>query len=141
MGVTMSDTDAEATTTILRTPAAVIAAAYLVGLLFGELSRPASMFASPPVVYLATVFVCGAFLAPARWFRAQPALHWIWMFAAAGIATARAVAMALWLYSQQPDGAWFIKALGDLFVAGLLWVAAIAVWRSTRVTGALRVRG
>jgi hypothetical protein len=137
----MTDTDAEATTTILRTPAAVIAAAYLLGRLFGELSRPASMFASPPAVYLVTLFVCGAFLAPARWFHARPALLWIWMFVAAGIATARAIALALWLYSQQPDGAWLIKALGDLFVAGLLWMAAVAVWRSTHVTTGLRVRG
>jgi drug/metabolite transporter (DMT)-like permease len=125
----VADTDAEATSTLLRAPAAVIAAAYVLGLTLGELSRPISASASPLAVFAATALICAPFLMPSRWFRAHPAALWIWMAGAAALATARAVAMALWLYSPQPDPAWFVKALGDLFVAGLLWMAAVAVWR------------
>ena len=129
----IEDTDAADTPTrLLRAPAAVVAAAYIAGLLTGAVARPALTAPSAGVVFLLTAFVCGPFLLPTRWFRRQPSLLWGWMFAAAVMATTRAVTMAAWLYPRLPLDAWFVKAVVDLVVCALLWTAAIAVWRSSR---------
>ena len=124
--------DADPATVVLRAPAAAIAAAYVVGLFYGVAARPLSAPGWSAVLVLFTVLVCGPFLMPARWFRRQPSLLWGWMLAAALMATTRAVAMAVWLFSRLPLDAWLVKTVVDLVVCSLLWVAAVAVWRAGR---------
>lgn len=124
-----TDADAAAAVTLLRAPAAVIAGGFLVGLIAGEVTRPAASPPSSPVTYLITAFVCAPFLLPFSRPRARRALCQ-WMFAAAAVATGRAVVLALWLYSRRPLDAWMLKTAFDMAVSGVLWVAAFAVWRT-----------
>jgi hypothetical protein len=115
---------------LVRAPAAVAAAAFVVGVTTGGIVGPftASGPASP-VTYLLTLAICAPFLLPTAWYRRHRAL-WFWMAAAAALATVRAVFMAGFLLPYQPVGPWLLKISMDLLAAAVLWIAAIAVYRA-----------
>lgn len=120
------ESDAAATATLLRVPAALAAGGFVVGLVTGALVGPLSELPALAVTYVLTPIVCTPFLIPTAWYARHPALR-LWMTAAAAIATVRAVVMAGYLLPFQPWSAWLVKAAVDLFVAVVLWLAVFAV--------------
>ena len=130
MVVIERDSDAIATTTLLRAPAAIIAGAYVVGLVIGESARPLSADPLSIGFYACTALVLLPFVLPSRWFDRAPALLNAWLVAGAAIATARAAFMAGWLFPRLPLTSWLTKLLFDLVLVAALWIAAIATRRS-----------
>ena len=130
--VVEGDSDAIATTTLLRAPAAVIAGAYVVGLVIGESARPLSVDPLSIGFYACAALVLLPFVLPSRWFDRAPALLNAWLVAGAAIATARAAFMAGWLFPRLPLTSWLTKLLFDLVLVAALWVAAIANRRSSQ---------
>jgi hypothetical protein len=118
--------------TLLRAPAAVIAGAYVVGLIVGESARPLSAEPLPVAFYAATAIVLLPFVLPTRWFRAAPGILAAWMIASAIVATARAAFMAGWLFPRLPLASWVTKLTFDLVVVAALWIAAVATRRRDR---------
>jgi hypothetical protein len=129
MAVIERDSDAIATTTLLRAPAAVIAGAYVVGLAIGESARPLSADPLSIGFYLCTALVLLPFMLPARWFERAPAVLNAWLVAGAIIATARAAFMAGWLFPRLPLTSWMTKLLLDLVLVAALWLAALGARR------------
>jgi hypothetical protein len=117
---------AGAKVTLLRAPAAVMAGAYVVGLMLGESAKPLSAEPLSLAFYAATALVLAPFLLPSRWFRRWPRFLGAWMLAAAIIVTARAAFMAGWLFPRLPVTGWLTKLTLDLVVAGALWVATLS---------------
>ena len=114
---------------LLRAPAALAAWAFVVGVAVGAIAgpfAPGPVAAGSPATYLLTLAVCVPFLLPTAWYRRHRVL-WIWMTAAAALATLRAVFMAGFLLPHQPIGAWLLKTTMDLLAAAALWLAAIAI--------------
>jgi hypothetical protein len=115
---------------LLRAPAAVAAGAFLVGLGTGAVVAPLGTEASPSAItYVVTMAVCAPFLLPTAWYRRYRTL-WLWMAAAAAIATVRAVFMAGFLLPHQSPGPWLLKTAMDLLAAGILWLATLAMRRA-----------
>ena len=125
---------------LLRAPAAVGAGAFVAGVAAGAITAPFlpdSGATSPSTgTYLITLAICLPFLLPTAWYRRHRAL-WMWMAAAAVLATGRAVFMAGFLLPYQAIGSWLLKTAMDLFAVAILWVAAVAVRRSAVLPSAL----
>jgi hypothetical protein len=130
MAVIERDPEAIVTTRLLRAPAAIIAGAYVLGLVVGESARPLSVDPLSIGFYACTALVLLPFVLPARWFDRAPALLNAWLVAGAAIATARAAFMAGWLFPRLPVTSWLTKLLFDLALVAALWVAAIATRRA-----------
>ena len=112
---------------LVRAPAALAAGAFVVGVATGAVVGPfVTATTASPLTYLLTVAVCTPFLLPTAWYRRHRVL-WLWMAAAAALATVRAVFMAGFLLPYQPLGAWLLKAGMDLLAAAVLCVAAAAL--------------
>ena len=124
-----TDSDAAATTALLRTPAAIASGAFIVGLITGVVARPLSALPGSAVTLLLTLIVCLPFLLPTEWYRRYRFL-WIWMAAAAAFASVRAVVLAGWFLPHQTMGVWIVKTTVDVFVAGILGLAVSALRRS-----------
>jgi hypothetical protein len=123
---------------LLRAPAAVAAAAFLVGVAVGATAGPlapggpgSNAQPSRAMTLAITLAVCAPFVLPTTWYR-RHRLLWIWMASAAAFATIRAVFMAGFLLPYQPLGVWMLKVSMDFLAAAVLWTAAIAVHRDTR---------
>ena len=126
------DSDAIGPTTLLRAPAAVIAGAYVVGLVIGESARPLSADPLSIGFYLCAGLVLLPFLLPGRWFERAPAVLNAWLMAGAIVATVRAAFMAGWLFPRLPLTSWLTKVLLDLVLVAVLWLAAIATRRAAQ---------
>jgi hypothetical protein len=113
----------------LRAPAAVMAGAYLVGLVIGESATPLSADPLSVSFYAATALVLAPFMVPVRWFRRSPRVLTAWMLAAAVIVTARAAFMAGWLFPRLPVTSWLTKLTLDLVLAAAFWVATLSARR------------
>jgi hypothetical protein len=113
-----------------RAPAAVIAGAYVVGLVVGESAKPLSADPLSFAFWVATALVLAPFALPLRWFGRSPRLLGAWMLAAAIVVTARAAFMAGWLFPRLPMANWLMKLTLDLVLVGALWVATVAVRRT-----------
>ncbi len=114
---------------LLRAPAALAAGAFAVGVAVGAITgpfAPGPVAAHSPVMYLLTLVVCAPFLLPTSWYRRYSFL-WIWMAAAAALATLRAIFMAGFLLPHHPVGSWLLKVAMDLLAAAALWVATVAI--------------
>ena len=116
-----------------RAPAAVIAGAYVVGLVIGESAKPLSAEPLSVAFYGATALVLAPFVLPGRWFGRSKRLLGAWMLASAIVVTARAAFMAGWLYPRLPMTAWLTKLTFDLVLAGAMWVATVTVRRGSSV--------
>jgi hypothetical protein len=131
----MTPEEASATVTLLRAPAALGAAAFLVGAVAGEAvmwtgrspgARPAAA-----VSLVAVAFVCVPFLLPSDWYGRRRRAMQVWMIAAAAAASLRGVYLAAVLYSTQSATDRIVTAAVELAIAGILWAAVAAVrWRA-----------
>ena len=127
------DSDVATTTTLLRAPAAVVLAAFFVGLMAGVAALPehASETYGPDAWwYVALALVALPFFLPSEWYRAGRRLMRAWIFGAAVIASARVLFMCVWLYSRRPAEQWLAMIALYLAVLGTLWLAVFAVHRS-----------
>lgn len=111
---------------ILRAVAAVIAGAYVVGLVIGESARPLSAEPLSLAFYAATALVLLPFIVPMGWFSRYPAFLHAWMIAGAIVASVRAAFMAGWLFPRLPLASWLTKLLLDVVLVTALWAAALA---------------
>jgi hypothetical protein len=111
---------------LLRGVAAVIAGAYVVGLVIGESARPLSADPLSMAFCACVALVLLPFMLPSRWFRGAPSLLHAWMIAGAIVASARAAFMAGWLFPRLPLSSWLTKLILDLVLVAALWAAAIA---------------
>jgi len=111
---------------LLRAPAAVIAGAYVVGLIVGESARPLSAEPLSIAFYAATALVLAPFVLPSRWFRRAPSVLHSWMIAGAVVASVRAAFMAGWLFPRLPLASWIVKLVLDLVLVAALWLAVIS---------------
>jgi hypothetical protein len=129
--------DAAATTTLLRAPAAIVAAAFLVGLMAGEAAvwDPTFRAAVPTVLQgLAIGLVCLPFLLPSRWYRSGRSGMRAWMWAAVLAASIRTVYVCGSLYPLQPVQTWLSVTSLHAAQLGTLWLAVLAVrWSVGRV--------
>ena len=114
----------------LRPLAAVIAGAYIVGLILGESARPLSAAPLSAAFYAGAALVLAPFLLPSAWFRRSPRVLAAWMLGAAIVVTIRAAFMAGWLFPRLEWTGWLTKLTMDLVLAAALWAAAIAQRRS-----------
>jgi hypothetical protein len=114
-----------------RAPAAVIAGAYVVGLIIGESAKPLSAEPLSLAFYAATALVLAPFMLPGRWFGRSPRLLGAWMLGSAIVVTARAAFMAGWLFPRLSMTAWLTKLTFDLVLAAAMWVATVAVRRTS----------
>jgi hypothetical protein len=110
---------------LFRAPAAVIAGAYVVGLVIGESARPLSAEPLSLAFYIATALVLLPFVLPTRWFAAIPAVLHAWMVAAAIVASVRAAFMAGWLFPRLPLTSWLTKLTLDVVLVAALWLATM----------------
>jgi hypothetical protein len=113
---------------LLRAPAAIASAAFVIGTAAGAVARPFTSAPASPVTYVVTLLICVPFLLPTLWYRRHRVL-WLWMASAAALATMRAVFMAGFLLPHQTPVEWLLKTGMDLLAASALCVAAAAVKR------------
>ncbi|HEX9368353.1 MAG TPA: hypothetical protein VF921_17110 [Vicinamibacterales bacterium] len=129
----MTPEDRAATTTLLRAPAAVVAAAFLVGVIAG--AAVSSYRAGGPAIAdalpcLAAGFVCVPFLVPSECYRPARTGMRAWLPAAAFIASIRTAWLCVSLYPARPSlGNWLMAAGLQVALAGTLWLAVFAVLR------------
>jgi hypothetical protein len=123
--------DAAATTTLLRAPAAIAAAAFLAGALTGEaLSWWRGTPDPPAAVLLRTAVVCVIclpFLVPTDCYRSRRREMVAWMSTAALVASARGAYLCASLYPDLALDAWLIAAGLQVAIATALWLAVFAV--------------
>jgi hypothetical protein len=128
----VTDTDAETTTKLMRTPAVIVTAAFLLGLVIGEAARlrqePEATLA--PLWYLAVLLVTVPFFLPSRWYHPDRTMMRGWISAAALIASIRAVFVCMSLFPRRQFGDWLMVTVLDIAVLATLWLAVFAVHRS-----------
>lgn len=127
------DEEAATTTTLFRAPAATITAAFLAGLVIGEVSRSAAArgpLGSTLAWYLAVGLVTLPFFLPSAWYRPGQTIMRAWITAAAVAASIRGVYVCAGLYALRPLIQWLMVAALDLAVLGTLWLAVYGVRRS-----------
>jgi hypothetical protein len=128
----VTDSDAETTTKLMRTPSAIVTAAFLAGLVLGEAARlqrqPEAALA--PGWYLAVLLVTVPFFLPSRWYRRGRTMMRGWICAAAFFASIRTIYVVMSLYSRRPLGDWLIVTALDIAVLATLWLAVFALCRS-----------
>jgi hypothetical protein len=125
--------DAAATVTLLRAPAAIAAAAFLVGVLSATVSwlrRAPETWAGVALWVVAVALVCLPFLLPTAWYRARPRTMVLWLTAAALVASVRGAILCASLYPLQAPGTWLTIAGLEVAAGVTLWMAVFAVrWR------------
>lgn len=119
---------------LVRAAAAVIAGAYVVGVVIGESARPLSAEPLSLAFYAAMALVLLPFVVPRRWFSGAPTVLNAWMIAGAVVASARAAFMAGWLFPRLPVTSWLTKLFLDLVLVAALWAAAMASRRPALAT-------
>ena len=110
-----------------RAPAAVIAGAYVVGLIIGESAKPLSAQPLSIAFWGATAIVLMPFLLPTRWFHRAPRVLSAWMMGSAIVVTVRTAFMAGWLFPRIGFSGWLTKLTLDLVLTAALWVATMSV--------------
>lgn len=127
------DPEAATTTALLRAPAAIVSAAFLAGLIAGEVASPRHTLPPPArdlLRFAVVAFVMIPFLLPSRWYEPGRRVMRMWIVAAALIASVRAVYMSVGLYSHRPASDWLMVTALHLAEIGTLWLAVFAVRRS-----------
>jgi lysylphosphatidylglycerol synthetase-like protein (DUF2156 family) len=126
------DPDAATTVALLRAPAAVVAAAFLAGLVAAEAAvrgRGLQSRGWDALGYAGVVLVMIPFLLPSRWYRRGAMMMRLWIAGAAAAASCRAVYMSAALYSHRPAPEWLMVTGLYLVEAATLWLAVFAVHR------------
>ena len=121
--------DAEATTTLLRAPAAVAAACFLGGAIIGQAvwsTGTLEAARSAALRCLAVGLVCVPFLLPSKQYRAGGRAIRAWMVAAAVAASLRTVYLVVSLYPL-PLSDWLTAVGLQAALLGSLWLAVYAV--------------
>lgn len=123
--------DAAATVTLLRAPAAIAAAFFLLGAVVGQAvwstaTLEATGFAM--LRCLAVAAVCVPFLLPSRRYRAGRTAMRVWLVAAAIAATLRSIDLCVSLFPL-PAREWLTAVGVQVAVLGALWLAVFAVTR------------
>ena len=121
--------DAQATTTLLRAPAAIAAACFFVGAVLGQaVWSTATREATTGAVLrcLAAGLVCAPFLLASKRYRSGRTAMRGWMVAAAIAATLRSIYLCVSL-SPLPTGEWLTAAAVQVAVVGVFWLAVFAV--------------
>jgi hypothetical protein len=134
--------DAAATTTLLRAPAAIAAAAFLVGVCGATVSwvrRAPDTWAGAVLWIVSVCLVCLPFLLPTEWYRWRRRGMRLWVTAAALAASIRGIHLCVSLYPVQPLGAWLTVAGLEVAIGATLWLAVFALrWDLRRGVGAVR---
>ena len=129
----MTPEDAAATVTLLRAPAAIAAAAFLIGVLSATVSwlrRAPETWVGVGMWVVAVALVCLPFLLPTAWYRARPTAMLPWLTAAAIVASVRGVFLCASIYPAQAFGTWLAIAGLEVAAGVALWMAVFAVrWR------------
>ena len=128
----VQDPDAATTVALLRAPAAVVAAAFLAGLVAAEAAvRGRGLYSRgwDALGYVSVVLVMIPFLLPSRWYRRGATMMRLWITGAAATASCRAVYMSAALYSHRTAPEWLMLTGLYLVEAGTLWLAVFAVYR------------
>jgi hypothetical protein len=117
---------------LLRTPATIAVAAFVVGLTAGELAKAITgeRFASLP--YWVAMVICAPFLFPSRWFQSGPRSRLLraWLVVATMLSTMRLVYFCAWSYSRRSLAIWLVILVLNLAVGVALWVATYAlIWK------------
>jgi hypothetical protein len=126
------DSDAATTVALLRAPAAIVSAAFLAGLVAGEVASPRHTLPPPArdlLRFAVIAFVMIPFLLPSRWYQPGRSVMRMWIVAAALTASVRAVYMSVGLYSNRPASDWLMVTALHLAQVGTLWLAVFAVRR------------
>jgi len=117
---------------LMRTPAAIAAGGFVVGLTAGELAKALDGRAFLAADYWVTIAVCIPFLLATRRFDLRgvgPVLR-AWLTIAAVICTMRLAYFCAWSYSRRPLSVWLVIVLLEAAVGAAVWVAVYAVmWR------------
>lgn len=117
---------------LLRTPAAIAAGGFVVGLTAGEIAKALDGRAFLAADYWVTIGVCIPFLLATRRFDLRgvgPVLR-AWLTIAAVICTMRLAYFCAWSYSRRPLSVWLVIVLLEAAIGAALWVAVYAVmWR------------
>jgi hypothetical protein len=127
------DPEAATTTALLRAPAAIVSAAFLAGLVAGEVASPRHTLPPPArdlLRFAVVAFVMIPFLLPSRWYQPGRRVMRMWIVAAALMASARAVSMSVGLYWHRPGDEWLMLTALRVAEIGTLWLAVFAVRRS-----------
>ena len=133
----MTPEDAEATTTLLRAPAAVAAAFFLTGAIAGQVvwsNGTLEAARSAALRCLAVGLVCVPFLLSSRRYRPGRTAMRSWIVVAALAASVRSIYLCVSLFPL-PVGDWLTAAGVQLALLTALWGAVFAVTRSTPAEG------
>jgi hypothetical protein len=123
--------DAAATTTLLRAPAAIVAAAFLGGVVAGEAAWSNGTLESAGAAALrclAVSLVCVPFLLSSKRYRAGRTAMRAWIVVAALVASIRTIYLCVSLYPL-PLGTWLMAAGLQIALVGTLWLAVVALRR------------
>ena len=127
----MTPEDAAATTTLLRAPAAIVAAAFLGGVVAGEAAWSNGTLEAAGAAALrclAVSLVCVPFLLSSKRYRAGRTAMRAWIVAAALVASIRTIYLCVSLYPL-PFGTWVMAAGLQVALVGTLWLAVVALRR------------
>ena len=130
----MTPEDAEATTTLLRAPAAVAAAFFLIGALAAQVvwsNDTVEAWVAATLRCLVVGFACVPFLLSSRRYRAGRTAMRAWLVAAALVASVRSIQLCVSLFPL-PLRDWLIAAGVQAALMGVLWLAVFALVRRPR---------
>ena len=125
----MTPEDAAATTTLLRAPAAIAAAAFLGGAIIGQAvwsNGTLEGMSAAALRCLAVSLVCVPFLLSTSRYRSGNTAMRTWIVAAACVASARSAYLCVSLYPL-PVRDWLIAVGLQVALLGALWLAVFAV--------------
>jgi hypothetical protein len=131
LGGYVTPEDAAATTTLLRAPAAIVAAFFLAGAILGQAVWSIGTLeaaGSAAVRCLAVGLVCAPFLLSSRRYRAGQTGMRAWLVAAALVASVRTIYLCVSLYPL-PFGTWLMASALQVALLATLWLAVFAVRR------------
>ena len=130
----MTPEDAAATTTLLRAPAAVAAACFLVGAVAGQVAWSNGTFEAGVAAALRCLgvgFACVPFLLASRRYRAGRTAMRAWLVAAALVGSVRSIQLCVSLFPL-PLRDWLIAVGVQVALMGVLWLAVFALVRRPR---------
>jgi len=123
--------DAEATTTLLRAPAAIAASFFLVGALAAQVAwSNGTLEASVAAVVRSLVvgLVCVPFLLSSRWYRPGRRVMRAWIVVAAVAVALRSIYLCVSLFPL-PVGEWLIAVAVQAAIFGAFCLAVFVVMR------------
>jgi hypothetical protein len=123
--------DAAATTTLLRAPAAVAAAFFLVGAVAGQVAWSNGTLeagVAAALRCLAVGFACVPFLLSSQRYRPGRTAMRAWLVAAAVVGSLRSIQLCVSLFPL-PVGEWLVAAGVQVALLGVVWLAVFALVR------------